>query len=107
KLAPNEPQYREYLGEFLHQLGRKDEALAAWRELASGDRETRDNLVRLSEVLSTFHFDAEALGTIAKACEMKPTFGHRARYAELLRDAKHYEESLKQLDLAEPLAEDP
>lgn len=107
KLAPNEPQYREYLGEFLHQLGRKDEALAAWRELASGERETRDNLVRLSEVLSTFHFEAEALETIAKACEMKPTFGHRARYAELLRDAKRYEDSLKQLALAEPLAEDP
>ncbi len=107
KLAPNEPQYREYLGEFLHQLDRKDEALAAWRELASGERETRDNLVRLSEVLGTFHFNAEALEAIAKACEMKPTFGHRTRYAELLRDAKRYDDSLKQLDLAEPLAEDP
>lgn len=107
KLAPGEPQYREYLGEFLHQLGRKDEALAAWRELAAGERESRDNLVRLSEVLSTFHFDAEALETIAKACEMKPTFGHRARYAELLREAKRFEDSLKQLELAESLAEDP
>lgn len=107
ELAPAEPQYREYLGEYLHQLGRKDEALATWRELASGERETRDNLVRLSEVLSTFHFPDEALATIAKACDMKPTFGHRARYAELLRDAKKYDESLAQLDLAEPMAEDP
>lgn len=107
KLAPNEPQYREYLGEFLHQLGRKDEALATWRELAADSRENRDNLVRLSEVLSTFHYSDEALATMAKACEMKPTFGHRARYAELLREAKKFDEALAQLDLAEPLADDP
>ncbi|REK10953.1 MAG: hypothetical protein DWQ37_16100 [Planctomycetota bacterium] len=107
ELAPGDPQYREYLGEFLHQLGRKDEALATWRELASGDRRTRDNLVRLSEVLSTFRYDEEALETIAAACEMKPTFGHRARHAELLREAKRYDEALAELDRAEPLAEDP
>ena len=81
--------------------------MATWRELAAGARQTRDNLVRLSEVLSTFHFPDEALATMAKACDMKPTFGHRARYAELLRDARKYDESLAQLDLAEPMAEDP
>ena len=106
-LAPNEPQYREYLGEYLHQLGRKEEALATWQELAAGPRQTRDNLVRLSEVLSTFRYPDDALAAIAKACEMKPTFGHRARYAELLREAKQYDQALAQLDLAEPLAEDP
>ncbi len=107
ELAPAEPQYREYLGEYLHQLGRKEEALAAWRELASGARETRDNLVRLSEVLGTFGYGEDALATMAKACELKPTFGHRVRYAELLREAKQFDEALGQLDLAEPLAEDP
>jgi tetratricopeptide (TPR) repeat protein len=74
-LAPNEPQYREYLGEYLHQLGRKQEALATWRELAAGPRETRDNWVRLSEVFSTFHYPDEALDSMATACAMKPTFG--------------------------------
>ncbi len=105
--APNEPQYREYLGEYLHQLNRKDEALTTWRDLASEARETRDNLVRLSEVLSTFHYDNEALDTLAKACTLKPTFGQRTRYAELLREAKRYDDALQQLELAEPLAEDP
>ncbi|MEQ1903327.1 MAG: tetratricopeptide repeat protein [Pirellulaceae bacterium] len=105
-LAENEPQYREYLGEFLHQLGRKDEALATWEELASGDRKTRDNLVRLSEVLSTFSYPERALETIAAACEMKPDFGHRVRYAELLRDAGRNDDSLAQLDLSESLADD-
>src|SRR5690606_27078937 len=41
------------------------------------------------------------------SCEQNPTFGHRARYAELLREAGKHDESLAQLDLAEPLAEDP
>jgi tetratricopeptide (TPR) repeat protein len=107
ELAPNEPQYREYLGEYLHQLGRKDEAIAVWQDLASGERQTRDNLVRLSEVFSTFGYDDRALATMAAACEQKPTFGHRARYAELLREAGKYDESLSQLQLAEPLADDP
>src|SRR5581483_4802340 len=35
-LAPDAPQYREYLGEYLHTLKRKDEALAAWRGMAEG-----------------------------------------------------------------------
>ncbi len=107
ELAPNEPQYREYLGEYLHQLGRKDKALDTWHALADGERRTRDNLVRLSEVLSTFRYPDQALEAMAKACDLKPTFGHRARYAELLRENNKYDEALNQLDLAEPLAEDP
>ncbi|MCO6045540.1 tetratricopeptide repeat protein [Aeoliella sp. ICT_H6.2] len=106
-LAPNEPQYREYLGEYLFQLGKKDQAVTVWEELAAGERETRDNLVRLSEVFSTFGLDNKALDVMKRACEMKPTFGHRARYAELLREAEQYDQALAQLDLAEPLADDP
>ena len=105
-LAENEPQYREYLGEYLHQLRRPDEALEVWESLASGTLRNRDNLVRLSEVFSTFGYDEQALATIAEACQMKPEFGHRARYAELLREAEKYKEALAQLDLAEELADD-
>lgn len=105
-LAESEPQYREYLGEYLHQLQRKEEALQVWEELASGNRKTRDNIVRLSEVLSTFGYADKARERMAEACEMKPTFGHRARYAELLRENKEYDAALAQLDLAEPLADD-
>lgn len=106
ELAKSEPQYREYLGEYLHKLQRKEEALAVWEELASGDRRNRDNIVRLSEVLSTFGYADKAREKMAEACEMKPTFGHRARYAELLRENKEYEAALAQLELAEPLADD-
>ncbi len=105
-LAENEPQYREYLGEFLQQLQRQEEALAVWEGIASDARHTRDNIVRLSEVLSTFHYDELALEKMAEACQMKPTFGHRARYAELLREAGRVDQALEQLDLAEPMADD-
>lgn len=105
-LADSEPQYREYLGEYLHQLQRKNEALAVWEELAAGDRRNRDSLVRLSEVFSTFDYDEKALEKMAEACELKPQFGHRARYAELLRESGDFEAALAQLDLAEPLADD-
>ena len=106
KLADAEPQYREYLGEYLHQLGRKDQAIAIWNEIASGARRTRDNLVRLSEVYSAFQYPDKALGAIEQACQMQPNFAHRARYAQLLKDANQFDAALVQLDFAESLADD-
>lgn len=106
ELAANEPQYREYLGEYLHQLKRTDEAIKVWQDLAAGERRTRGNLVRLSEVFGAFGYDERALATMAEACELDPGFAEFARYAELLRLAGKHEEALAQLDLAEPLAED-
>jgi len=105
-LAENEPQYREYFGEYLFQTGRKDEAVATWEELAGGERRTLENLVRLSEVFSTFNYPERAVETIAEACSMKPDFGHRMRYAELLGEATKYDDALAQLDLAGTLADD-
>lgn len=107
ELADSEPQYREYLGEYLFQLRRKDEALAVWRELAAGSRRTRDNLVRLSEVLATFDLDDEALATMAQACELQPTFEQRVRYAAKLRAADKVDAALEQLLKASKLAESP
>ena len=52
--APNDPQYREYLGEYLHQLQRTDEALVVWNEIAAGARRSKTNLIRLAEVLDRF-----------------------------------------------------
>src|SRR5262249_4197982 len=36
ELAPEAPQYREYLGEYYHSLKRSKEALEAWRPIAEG-----------------------------------------------------------------------
>jgi tetratricopeptide (TPR) repeat protein len=38
KLAPDAPQYREYLGEYYHSLKRSEEAHATWRPIASEAR---------------------------------------------------------------------
>ncbi len=105
-LSDAEPQYREYLGEYLHKLARKDEALVAWEEIASGPRESRENCVRLSEIMKQFDYPEKAIAAIARACELNPAFEHRARYSELLRDDKQFDASLAQLDLADKLAED-
>ena len=105
-LADAEPQYREYLGEYLYKLTRKDEALVVWQEIASGERESRENCVRLSEVMKQFDYPEKAIASMARACELNPAFAHRARYSELLRDDKQFDESLSQLDLAEKLVED-
>ncbi len=99
-LADGEPQYREYLGEYLHRLGRKPEAMQVWQELASGPRRNRDNLVRLSEVLGTFGYKSESLDVMGQACQLQPTFGHRLRYSERLIEAGRYEDVFVQLNLA-------
>ena len=105
-LADAEPQYREYLGEYLNKLGRKVEALAMWQEIAAAPRESRENCVRLSEIMKQFDYPDKAIAAMARACELNPAFEHRARYSELLRDDKKFDESLAQLDLAEKLVED-
>lgn len=105
ELAPDQPQYREYLGEYLHQLDRKDEALQVWRELAAGDRRTSEKLVRLAEVLHQFEQPEEALETMRQACQMQPTLEQRLRFAVMLREAESYDEALEQLELAAATAE--
>ena len=62
ELAPNNPQYHEYLGEYLHQLKRSDEARAAWARIAEGPNRNAKNLTRLAEVLAGFGYVKEAIG---------------------------------------------
>jgi len=107
ELAPNEPQYREYLGEYLHQLQRPEEALAAWKEIAAGDRRTKATLFRVSEVLQGFGYLKPALNFMREACKLDPEPGERLKFAELLRsDGPQHsiEQALEQLDLADQSA---
>ena len=83
--SPNEPQYREYLGEYLHQLQRTDEAVAEWKQIAEGDRRTKGNLIRLAEVLNRFGQSESALASMREACEMSPEPTERLQFAEMLR----------------------
>ena len=67
ELAPDQAQYREYLGEYYHSLKRKDEALLEWRGIAAGKLKTAANVARLAEVLASFGYLAEAVETNAEA----------------------------------------
>src|SRR5262245_5032696 len=57
--APNAPQYREYLGEYLHNLKRKDEALASWRPIAEGANRNAKNLARPAEAFAGSGYSPE------------------------------------------------
>ena len=61
ELAPDEPQYREYLGQYYHSLDRRQEAVAAWQEMAAGKRHTTEYLHRLAEVLNSFGYLDESI----------------------------------------------
>ncbi len=111
ELAPENPQYRRYLGEYLFQLRRRDEALAVWNEMASGKRRSVESLLELSSVLSAHHLKAEAIDALSAACQLKPEFSQLLRLAEMQRS---YEvagqhplaaDSLKAIDQAGTLAE--
>lgn len=103
-LEPQNPQYREYLGEYLHNLQRSEEAKTVWQAMIAGDQRTTQNLTRLSEVYKSFGYIEEALTTLEAACEMDPEFGDLIRFSNMLRDALRFEDSLAQLDRVEKLA---
>ena len=104
-LEPDEPQYREYFGEYLHLLKRHDEARAVWEGMIAGDRRTTVNLVRLSQVYGGFDYSEDALRTMSDACDIDPEFRDRIRFSRMLRDAALIDNSLAQLELAEEMAE--
>lgn len=107
ELAPENPQYREYLGEYYHILQRPEDAKSTWQQMVAGDLRTTQNLVRLSEVYKGFGYKDEAMATMEDACKMDPDFSDLIRFSNMLRDAKRFDDSLAQLDKAETLVASP
>jgi tetratricopeptide (TPR) repeat protein len=106
ELASDAPQYREYLGEYLHALKRTPEALDAWRGMAAGANRSARTLARLAEVLSGFGHRAEALEPLAEAIALQPEdFELRVKQADLLLALERYSDALKPLDEAARLAD--
>ncbi len=104
-LAPDQAQYREYLGEYYHSLKRKDEALVTWRAIAEGPLKTAPNVARLAEVLASFGYLAEAVDTNAEACKLDPkNFALQVKQADLLAQADKHAEALQQLDIVKKMA---
>ena len=104
-LAPDQSQYREYLGEYFHTLNRKDEALSTWRAIADGAQKTAPNLARLAEVLANFGYLAEAVETNAEACQLDPKdFLLQVKRVDLLAQAEKHDKALEQLAVVRKLA---
>lgn len=102
--APNEPQYREDFGDFLLSRNRRDEALAAWREIASGDRQTHENEVRLASILHRAGEREEALRRLGDACRDEATLPEFLKWMEWLREARRYDDLAGVLARAAKLA---
>lgn len=111
ELAPQDAQYREYLGDYLQTLGRTNEAVQAWNTIAEGDQRTTANLNRLAEIFREAGMQDKALSAMQAACELTPEFNDHVKLARWLRE---YErdgrfpravDAMKQLDIAESLAE--
>lgn len=104
---PTASQYREYLGEYLHQLNRKDEAILVWESIAEGDRRNAETLIRLAEIYRTFKLPKRSLDTWKAASEFDFTFYQELRYASRLRAAKQFDAALERLRIADGIADTP
>lgn len=105
ELAPSDPQYREYLGEFLHIQKRSEDALKVWNEIASGDRRNVTNLARLAEVFNSFGFSDKACEQIAEAVKLDgKDFPLLLKAADYHTKANKYDEALSLCDQAVQIA---
>ncbi|MFO0956939.1 MAG: tetratricopeptide repeat protein [Isosphaeraceae bacterium] len=107
ELAADAPQYREYLGEYLHALKKGDEALAVWKAMAEGALRNAVNQGRLAEVLSGFGYKTEAEKAAADAVSLDPKgFEWRMKHADLLAQLDRHADALAELAEAEKLVDD-
>ena len=111
ELAPQDTQYREYLGDYLKTLERTEEAIQVWNTIAEGDQRNTANLIRVAEIFRAAGLQDKAISTMQAACELTPDINDHLKLARWLREyelAGNYPRaanSLKQLDIAETLAE--
>ena len=105
-LAPANPQYHEYIGEYLHNLKRPDEARSDWAKIAEGPNRNSKTLARLSEVLSGFGYLKEALPPLIEAVGLEPdSLDLHLRLARLNHRLEKYDDAEAQLAAAGKLAE--
>jgi tetratricopeptide (TPR) repeat protein len=104
-LAPDAAQYREYLGEYYHQLKRPADALATW---TGGTTRTAAEKGRLGEVLAGFGYRKEALGPLSEAVKLAPDdFDLRLRLSDNLVALDRPVDGLAELAAAGKLADAP
>ena len=102
---PAPPEYHEYLGEYLLTLNRRDDALAAFQQMASGVRRSGTSAIRLAELLFYHKFIEEAVRAGEEAARLEPQrFDVGNSYARLLARAGRDDQALEELERIEPLA---
>ena len=105
ELAPGDPQYKEFLGEFYHILKQPEKAKETWLSIAEPPNRSADNLARVAEVFHGFGLLDEALASISEACEVDPKdFALHMKAADYQSQAKNYDKALAMLDIAQDLA---
>ena len=104
--AKGVPQYHEYLGEFLHAIGRADDAVAAWNRIAEAPNNTLENYKRLAEVLQSADSIGLALNAVNQAISQdSKRYDLHALAAELYTEQEEFDDALKHISTMEELAD--
>ena len=106
KLAPEESQYREYLGEFLFQQNRREQAFAVWESIAEGVRRNADSVMRLAEIYDHAQQFNRAAVLASEACRLAPRDSSVfVRTARFQKKADQIDQALESLVTADKLAD--
>ena len=104
-LAPDNPDYIEYFGEFYLRQGDRAKTLETWNRMVEGDKSIASNYHRLAQLLDAKDFRAEAIAASKKAVELGPdSFQYREELANRLMENKDYEQALAEYIEAANLA---
>ena len=104
-LAPDNPDFIEYFGEFYLRQGDRAKTLETWNRMVEGDKSVAANYHRLAQLLDAKEFRAEAIAASKKAVELNPdSFQYREELANRLMENKDYEQALAEYTEAANLA---
>ncbi len=105
--ALDQPQYYEYLGEFLHSQARREEAVAAWAKIAALPSPSAESWHRLAEICANFNCLPEAVEACRQSLTYRPDdFGQRDFHLRLLVRDKDLPAALAEADHLDRLAGD-
>lgn len=106
ELRPDEPTYREYLGYFFHRKKDAEKAVAAFKEIAEGNRRTVSTLSQLAAILKGLGYKKDALEAIRDAVKLdSKSFALQLRFVEILLENNDFDESREQLLVLKNLVE--
>ncbi len=106
QLAPDETQYREYLGDFLLQQNRREEAFAVWDAIAQGERRSGQSVMRLAEIYHHAQQHGKSASLATEACNLNPKDPLLfIRAAKMQAKADRIDNALNSLSIAETLAD--